>query len=146
MYQSSTKNYMLKDTLATPQIAYAIHPYYFHIANNSSLSNDSANWESRFGYLLNDSKVPANVQAPLINTEWNTSGVNPCYLSVFGRVPEFFAWQKQRKIGMFPQAIDIAASSSGTPGSVVRTVPGWEPNQFVSGQFLVNLLQMQVKH
>jgi hypothetical protein len=120
MYQSSAKNYMLKDTLTTPQVAYAIHPYYFHIGNNSSLATDSANWESRFGYLLNSSKVPIEVQAPLLSTEWNTSGVNPCYLSVFGRTPEFFAWLKQRNIGSFPQAIDIADSSTGTPGSVVK--------------------------
>jgi hypothetical protein len=134
MYQSSSKNYMLKDTLAIPQVAYAFHPYYFHISNNSSYANDSASWETRFGYLVNDSKVPASIQAPLLNTEWNTSGVNPCYSSVFGRTPEFFAWMKQRNIGSFPQAIDIADSSTGTPGSVVRTVPGWEPTRFETGK------------
>lgn len=129
-WQSATKNYFLTDTLATPQIAYAIHPYYFHTSSNASLSSDRSNWESRWGYLNDPARVPADRQPPILATEWNTSGVTPCYTSVFNRAPEFLNYLKNDYIGVYAQAIDIQASGNR---SIVLDVPGWRPTQFRAG-------------
>ncbi|CAM3073629.1 hypothetical protein COSO111634_00820 [Corallococcus soli] len=35
---------LLTDTHGPPRLMYAVHPYYFHIANNATLAADQANW------------------------------------------------------------------------------------------------------
>ncbi|MDQ5886315.1 MAG: endoglucanase [Patescibacteria group bacterium] len=121
LWQSATKNYMLTDTLATPQIGLAIHPYYYHIGNNTSLASDTSNWESRFGYMRNTSIIPLNKQVPIISTEWNA--FSDCYAGQAARTPEFLNYLKSKDIGMAAHAIDIA-------GLIVTNVPGWQPSSF----------------
>jgi hypothetical protein len=116
---------MLTDTLATPQIALAFHPYYYHTGNNSSLATDTANWESRFGYLRNTSIIPLNKQVPMLSTEWNSNGVPECYAGIAARTPEFLNYLKSKDFGMTAHAIDIA-------GLIVTNVPGWQPSSFGS--------------
>ncbi len=124
LWQSSTKNYFLTDTLATPQVGYVIHPYYFHTSNNSTLASDTNDWENRFGYMRNTSIVPADKQVPMIATEWNAS--SNCYTGQTGRTTEFLNYLKAKDIGLTGHALDIA-------GLLVTNVPGWQPSSFTTG-------------
>lgn len=102
---------LLSDTLADPQIMYAVHPYYFHVYDNASLATDQANWDTRFGYLT--SKVP------VIATEWNAHN-NACHAGADARIPDLFAYLVKHRIGLMAHAFDIA-------GLMVKDLTTWTP-------------------
>jgi hypothetical protein len=124
LYTSSASNYLLTDSLKPSQIGYAIHPYYYHTADNASLATDTANWTTRFLYLRDTSKIAATSQFPLMATEWNST--SNCYVGQATRTTEFLNVMRQNEIGMMPHAIDIGSR-------IVQTVPGWQPTTFAAG-------------
>ncbi len=124
LWQSSAKNYFLTDTLATAQVGYAIHTYYFHTSNGASLATDTANWDSRFGYMRDTATVPANKQVPVVVTEWNASAT--CNVGQAARTVDFLDYLQAHNYGLMGHAIDIS-------GKLVINVPGWQPSNFTTG-------------
>ncbi|RKG71780.1 carbohydrate-binding protein [Corallococcus sp. CA054B] len=108
---------LLTDTLVPPRLMYAVHPYYFHIANNATLAADQANWETRFGYLT--------ATHPVIATEWNANS-STCKTGTEARIPDFFAWLKEHRIGLLGHAFDV-------PGSMVNDLVSWQPTTLTQG-------------
>ncbi len=105
---------LLQDTLATPNIAYGIHPYYYVLG--------SSDWTFRFGDAAN--------QVPVIATEWNypTSKCGAGSLPQ-SMAPAFLSYLATRGIGVLGQSADIgigtllmadwtwAPTDCGTPSS-----------------------------
>lgn len=102
---------LLTDSLQTPQIAYGVHPYYFHVSGAATLATDQANWDKRFGYLAGT--------APLIATEWN-SNPNDCTAGTAARIPDFFGYLQAKNIGLLGHAFDA-------PNTMVKDLVSWQP-------------------
>lgn len=124
LWTSSTDNYLLRDTQRPAQIAYGIHPYFFHTGDDKTLASDQANWYLRFGYLRDPAKISATSQFPIVATEWNATA--SCFVGQAARTPEFLTYLAERGIGVTGHAIDVA-------GLLVTAVPGWQPNDFSTG-------------
>jgi len=124
LWTSQADNYLPADTLDPPQVGFAIHPYYYHVADNASLATDSELWYHNFGYLRDAARIEPHLQFPIVVTEWNAS--LECYAGQAERTPEFLEYLRGNGIGVLGHAIDV-------PGPLVVKVPGWEPNTFSSG-------------
>lgn len=124
IWTSPTSNYLVTDTLSPAKVAYAIHPYYFHIADNNTLAADKNSWTSRFLFLRDTAEIAANLQFPIIATEWNASA--NCAAGQAARTVEFLDELRRNEIGMTAHAID-------TTLFLVTAIPGWQPNTFTTG-------------
>jgi hypothetical protein len=111
--QNLYPDHLLLDPLGAPQIVYAIHPYYFHIANNSSLATDTANWDTRFGYIT--------PHVPVIVTEWNASA--SCFTGQEARIQDFFGYLLAHDIGLLAHAFDY-------PGTMIEDLATFTPTVF----------------
>lgn len=102
---------LLSDPLGAPQIAYAWHPYYFHLSNVSTLAADQANWDSRTSGLV--------AAAPVIATEWNASA-GACTTGTAQRVPDLLTYLLTKRIGLLGHAFDVS-------GTMVNDLTIWTP-------------------
>ena len=126
LWTSSTQNYLLLDTLSPAQIAYAIHPYAFHVADNSTYATDHSFWQVNFGYVRDRLKIDTAHQFPVISTEWNASATGCCKVGEAKRTPSFLTYLQGLDIGLLAHAVDV-------PGLLVTAVPGYRPNTFSTG-------------
>ncbi len=116
----------LNDPLS--RIAYAVHPYYFHTSNTATLATDTANWDTRFGYLT--------ATAPLLATEWNASA--SCFTGQAARIADFFSYLTAHHIGLFGHAFDVV-------GKMPTNLTNWSPTMFTgcsAGSDAGELVQM----
>jgi chitodextrinase len=100
----------LSDPLPSPQIAYAWHPYYFHLSRTSTLTTDQSNWDSRVAGVL--------ANAPVIVTEWNASATN-CTAGTAQRAPDFLHYLQLNNIGLLGHAFDV-------PNTMVTNLTTWQ--------------------
>ncbi|WP_167508144.1 hypothetical protein [Corallococcus aberystwythensis] len=56
---------------------------------------------------------------PVIATEWNANSEN-CKTGTEARIPDFFAWLQEHRIGLLGHAFDV-------PGSMVKDLVSWQP-------------------
>ena len=108
---------LLTDTLSPARLMYAVHPYYFHIADNATLAADQNNWNTRFGYLT--------ATHPVIATEWNANS-DTCKVGTEARIPDFFTYLQGHRIGLLGHAFDV-------PGTLVKDLTTWQPTTFDGG-------------
>jgi fibronectin type 3 domain-containing protein len=101
----------LSDPLAAPRIAYAWHPYSFHVSGTATLATDQANWDSR--------TAAVSAVAPLLATEWNAS-LSKCTAGVAARAPDLLAYLQSQHIGLLGHAFDVVAT-------MVQDVTTWTP-------------------
>jgi hypothetical protein len=102
---------LLDDPLPADRLAYAVHPYYFHVRNNSTLTQDRANWDERFGFLSG--------RVPLLATEWNATS-SKCKAGTPGRIPDLLDYLQNKSIGLFGHAFDV-------PSTMVTDLRTWNP-------------------
>ncbi len=105
---------LLQDTLTPPDIAYAVHPYFY------TSPKGYLDWDYRFG--------DAAMQVPVLATEWNY-GTAKCGTSSQNLAPAFLSYLATRGIGVLGQSADIgigtllmadrtwAPTDCGTPSS-----------------------------
>ena len=95
---------LLHDTLATPNIVYAVHPYYYALGVDD--------WAYRFGTLAR--------QVPVLATEWNyptsVCGTTPQTLA-----PQFLSYLSSVGIGVLGQAADLGI------GTLLMADWAWSP-------------------
>ncbi len=101
----------LSDPLAAPRIAYAWHPYSFHVSGTATLATDQASWDSR--------TAAVSAAAPVIATEWNAS-LSKCTAGVAARAPDLLAYLRSQRIGLLGHAFDVVAT-------MVQDLATWTP-------------------
>lgn len=107
----------LDDPLPAARLAYAVHPYFFHLNSTSTLAQDTASWERRYGEV-------ARI-VPVVATEWNMKS-NGCVPAAVERAPQFLDFLEQRGIGLLVHAFDV-------PGTVRRDLTGGSPTAIQTG-------------
>jgi hypothetical protein len=107
----------LEDPLPAARLAYAVHPYFFHLNRTSTLAQDTASWERRYGEV-------ARI-VPVVATEWNMKS-NGCVPGAVERAPQFLDFLEQRGIGLLVHAFDV-------PGTVRRDLTGGSPTAIQTG-------------
>lgn len=96
---------MLADPLG--KVVYAVHPYYL-----DSINTDPNAWDLRFGNLART--------VPVVVSEWDAySGSSFCEADAPTRVPQFLAYAKQHRLGVFGWSFDL-------PGTLVKDFT-WAP-------------------
>jgi len=108
---------LLDDPLPEAQVAYAVHPYYFHRSPDATLEQERSRWEHRYGDLARS--------VPVLATEWNMRS-NGCVPGAGERAPQFLDFLEERGIGLLVHAFDV-------PGTVRRDLAGGPPTAFQPG-------------